>query len=67
MPAVGPRGIKWKQVQIYLKKICPHAGGGVDVRLDKQLSLDFAYCYYGLVDLSSKGGTGSVDIWRDLQ
>jgi opacity protein-like surface antigen len=42
--------------------IAYQAGGGIDVRLDRRLSLDIGYRYYGLADLSSNRGVGSVDL-----
>lgn len=37
-------------------------GGGVDCKIDQQLSLDVGYRYFGLSDTSSNGGAGSVDM-----
>lgn len=37
------------------------AGGGVDVRIDPQLSLDIGYRYFGIADTSSGNGVGSFN------
>ena len=42
--------------------ICYQAGGGVDIKLDRKLSLDVGYRYFGLSDTSSNHGVGSVDL-----
>jgi opacity protein-like surface antigen len=37
-------------------------GGGLDIRLDRRLSLDIGYRYFGISDTSDNNGTGSNDL-----
>lgn len=38
------------------------AGAGLDYKIDRLLSLDIGYRYFGISDISSDGGVGSVDL-----